>query len=98
MKKRARRGRDEPCRREAVRLAESGTRPIAAVARPLGVHVETRRNWRREAQQRRGGGNASATVPSLEGENRRLRHDNARLLEERAILKSATTFFAKEAR
>ena len=71
---------------------------IAEVARQLGVHVETLRNWRREPQQRSGGVNASATVPSLEEENRRLRRENARLLEEREILKKATAFFAKDAR
>jgi len=98
MKKRERRGFDEPFRREAVRLAESGTMPIAEVARQLGVHVETLRNWRNEMQARTGEGKAAATVPSLEEENRRLRRENARLLEEREILKKATAFFAKDAR
>src|SRR5439155_642969 len=39
MKKRGRRGLDEQFRREAVRLAESRTMPIAHVARQLGVHT-----------------------------------------------------------
>ena len=98
MKKRERREFDEPFRREAVRLAESGTMPIAEVARQLGVHVETLRNWRNEMRERRPGANAPATVPSLKEENRRLRRENARLLEEREILKKATAFFAKDAR
>ena len=98
MKKRERRGFDESFRREAVRLAESGTMPIAEVARQLGVHVETLRNWRREVRERSTGANAPATVPSLEEENRRLRRENARLLEEREILKKATAFFARDAR
>ena len=49
----------------------------------------------------RDGGDAQGertTVPSLEEENRRLRRENARLLEEREILKKATAFFAKDAR
>jgi transposase-like protein len=50
MKKRGRRGFDEQFRREAVRLAESGTMPIAEVARQLGVHLETLRNWRRKRE------------------------------------------------
>jgi transposase-like protein len=37
-------------------------------------------------------------VLALEEENRRLRRENARLLEEREILKKATAFFAKGAR
>jgi transposase len=69
MKKRGRRGFDEQFRREAVRLAESGTMPIAEVARQLGVHLETLRNWRRKARDA-GGVESVTTVPSLEEENR----------------------------
>jgi transposase len=98
MTKRGRREFDEQFKREAVRLAESGTMPIAEVARQLGVHQETLRSWRRKAQQASDGGPTPATVPSLEEENRRLRRENARLLEEREILKKATAFFAKDAR
>ena len=89
---------DAEFRREAVRLAEAGTMPIAQVARQLGVHVETLRNWRRAAHEGANGGAVPHTVPSLEEENRRLRRENARLLEEREILKKATAFFAKGAR
>ena len=98
--KRAARRFDEQFRREAVRLAESGTMPIADVARRLGVHLETLRNWRRKARATGSGDGAEAapTVPSLEEENRQLRRENARLLEEREILKKATAFFAKDAR
>ena len=73
--------------------------PIADVARRLGVHLETLRNWRRKARATSGDGAEAATaVPSLEEENRQLRRENARLLEEREILKKATAFFAKDAR
>jgi transposase len=69
--------------------------PVAEVARQLGVHLETLRNWRRKA---RTGGDEPASVPTLEAENRQLRREVARLLEEREILKKATAFFAKDAR
>ena len=98
------RGFDEAFKREAVRLAESRTMPITEVARQLGVHVETIRTWRRTAQRERerahggSGGADPAAVPSLEEENRRLRRENAQLLEEREILKKATAFFARDAR
>ena len=95
-KKRAPRRFDEQFRREAVRLAESGTMPIADVARRLGVHLETLRNWRRKARGTSEGAEAATTVPSLEEENRQLRRENARLLEEREILKKATAFFATQ--
>ena len=89
----------EDFRREAVRLAESGTKPLAQIARELGIHLETLRGWRRRARAEQNGKiEAASTVPSLEEENRRLRRENARLLEEREILKKATAFFAKDAR
>jgi transposase len=102
MKKRGPKAYSEDFRREAVRLAESGTTPMAQIARELGIHLETLRSWRRRARS----GNESqppaaavpSVVPSLEEENRRLRRENARLLEEREILKKATAFFAKESR
>ncbi len=89
---------DEDFRREAVRLAESGTMSIAQVARDLGINSETLRNWRRKAREASNDGQPNATVPSLEEENRRLKRENARLLEEREILKKATAFFARDAR
>jgi transposase len=91
MRKRDRRTFDEQFRREAVRLAESGTMPITEVARQLGVHAETLRQWRRKARAAGSEGRTDATVPSLEEENRRLRRENARLLEEREILKKGSS-------
>ena len=86
--------------REAVRLVETG-KPLKQIARDLGISVDTLRTWRqrlgkearREATKR-----PAARIPLLEEENRRLRRENARLLEEREILKKATAFFAKGAR
>jgi transposase len=92
---RVRRGFDEEFKREAVRLSESGTASVTQIARDLGVNVETLRNWRRKAKESSSEG---STPLSLEEENRRLKRENARLLEEREILKKATAFFAKNAR
>lgn len=92
----------EDFRREAVRLVEAGTKSPAEVARELDIHPETLRLWRRRlgrtGPREAAGGTAPGMVPSLEEENRRLRRENARLLEEREILKKATAFFAKGAR
>lgn len=96
MTRRGRKRFDEQFRREAVRLAESGKMPISQVARDLGVHLETLRLWRRKA--RAAAEPAPEVAVSLEAENRRLRRENARLVEEREILKKATAFFAKDAR
>ena len=89
---------DEHFRREAVRLAESGTVPMAQIARELGVHVETLRLWRIKARPQAEATGRDTPEPSLEDENRRLRRENARLVEEREILKKAMAFFAKDAR
>ena len=84
-------------RDEAMRQIQAGTKPIRELARELGVHVETLRNWRRDA--RVAGYQAARTAgPSVEEENRELRRENARLKEERDILREATAFFAKDAR
>jgi transposase len=95
-KKSGRKGFDEAFRREAVRLAESGKVPLAQVARDLGIHLETLRGWRRKAKADRDV--SEARPESLEAENYRLRRENARLVEEREILKKATAFFVKDAR
>ena len=98
MKKRGPKAYSEEYRREAVRLAEAGTRPMSQIARELGIHLETLRSWRRRARAAGEPESLSGVVPSLEEENRRLRRENARLLEEREILKKATAFFARDAR
>lgn len=84
-------------REEALRQLQAGTKPIKQLAEDLGVHIETLRNWRRDA---RVGAYAdpAARAPSMVDENRELRRENARLKEEREILKKATAFFAKDAR
>ena len=95
MKKRGPKAYSEEFRREAIRLTES--RLITQVARELGIHSETLRGWRRQARAAGAPAAGSGTVPSLE-ENRRLRRENARLLEEREILRKATACFAKDER
>lgn len=81
---------------EALRLVRRKDRPVSVVARELGVHAEVLRSWVRRAQEQ------SDAVPepaeSIEAENRRLRRENARLQEERDILKKAAVYFATESR
>ena len=88
----------EEFRREAVRLTESSPRPLTQIARELGVHAETLRGWTRRYGMAAAVPTAEAAPVSLEEENRRLKRENARLLEEREILKKATAFFARDAR
>ena len=98
-KRRGRTAYTEEFRREAVRLAEANPSEVPQIARDLGVHPETLYSWCHRARVDRDGPIVPpARVLSLEEENRRLRQENARLAEEREILKKATAFFARDAR
>jgi transposase len=78
-----------------VRLALESGRPIAEVARDLGMHPETLRKKVRRAQADSG---ARPDLPtSVEREEiRKLRAENFELRRANEILKSASLFFAKE--
>lgn len=84
---------------EAVRQALTSKRPLAAVARELGLGPDVLRRWRDELKARDGAPTDDrAGVTSDDEELRRLRRENAVLREEREILKKATAFFARETR
>jgi transposase len=81
-------------KREAVRLLKQGDLSQAQVARDLGINPTLLGRWRAVlAREEHGAGNGV----DLE-ELRRLRRENARLREERDILKKAAAYFAKESR
>ena len=84
---------------EAVRLLVKSGRPLAQIARELGVHENVLLKWK--AAVERGSGDVTGTVSghfTLAEENRRLQLELARVKEERDILKKATAFFARESR
>jgi transposase len=84
----------EQFRREAVQLIRDG-RSFPDVAASLGVSQQTLRNWARQDGADRG--EREDALSSAEREElRRLRRENARLKQERDILKHATAFFARE--
>ena len=82
-------------RERAVRLVFESGRPIAQVARDLGVHKEALRHWVRQAEADAGTRNDRLTTSererlrALERETRELRRANE-------ILKAASVYFAKE--
>ncbi|WP_067466017.1 transposase [Actinomadura macra] len=85
---------------EIVRMVLDGPRPIAHVAREVGIHDTTLGNWVKDYRRRHGGGAAtgdsggekmSARELELERENRRLREEND-------FLKKAAAFFARDHR
>jgi len=84
---------------EAVRLVLGSGRPLAQVARELGVHENTLHKWKAAVEGDTGGMLIPGSGPlALAEENRRLRLELLRVKEERDILKKATAFFAKESR
>jgi transposase len=81
-------------RREAVQMLRAGRTP-RELAESLGVSEQTLRNWRRQDQVDRHERDDGLTGDERE-ELRRLRRENARLKQERDLLKRAAAFFAKE--
>jgi transposase len=79
---------------EAVRLFRVSGRSLREVAEDLGIAPETLRRW--SAQMEIDQGRRPGLTSDEREELRRLRRENARLREEREILKKAATFFARE--
>ena len=86
----------EELRERAVRLYFESGRPIAHVARDLGIHREALRQWVRQAEAD-ATPRASRLLPSdAQAELDRLRKENAELRRANEILKAASVFFAGE--
>jgi transposase len=81
-------------RLEAVELVRSG-RSIRDVSDSLGVSQQALRNWVKQTQLDLHERDDGLTTNERE-ELRRLRRENARLRQEREILKRAAAFFAAE--
>ena len=81
-------------RHEAVQMLRAGRTP-RELAESLGVSQQTLRNWRRQDQLDRHERDDGLTSDERD-ELRRLRRENARLKQERDLLKRAAAFFAAE--
>lgn len=93
------RNKDQEFKNEAIRLAVTSAQPISKTARDLGIEATTLYSWVSSAKDTAPVisdelGNQTNLVEELN----RLRKENARLKEEREILKKATAFFVKEAK
>jgi transposase len=82
-------------RERAVRLVFESGRPIAHVARDLGIHKEALRHWVRQADADSGRRRELLTSDERE-ELKRLRKEVAELRRANAILKDASVYFATE--
>jgi transposase len=81
-------------RQEAVGLDRVSGRPCSAVAEDLGVVPESLRRWVLQAEV--DAGKRDGLSSDEREEVRRLRRKNARLRQEREILKKAATLFARK--
>lgn len=81
-------------KQSSVKLALESGQPVTKTARELGININTLHSWIKkygpEVQP-----SPKANL-SIEEEVRQLRKENARLKQERDILKKATAYFAKE--
>jgi transposase len=82
-------------REGALQLVREGERPIAEIAHSLGIAESCLRRWIKQAELDSGKRDDGWTTGERE-ELRRLRRENARLKQEKEILRKAAAFFARE--
>lgn len=86
----------EEFRESAVAMVRETGKPIAAVARDLGINEGTLGNWIAKDRRARGEQRADQVSESERQELVRLRRENATLRMEKEILKKAAAFFVTE--
>ncbi|BFU89959.1 MAG: transposase [Nitrospira sp.] len=96
MSTKTRRQYTEEFKAEAVRLVRDSARPVAQVARDLGIADHLLYRWRVEHRQAEGQGRTRQSLRAEQAELAQLRRENAVLQQERDFLKRAAAFFAKE--
>jgi transposase len=85
-------------RASAVKLANESDQPIAQTAKDLGVNANTLHTWIGKYSRPQSADKTVRTDEHLYEELKRLKKENARLTEERDLLKKAAAYFAKEQR
>ncbi|MCX4091073.1 transposase [Nocardia sp. alder85J] len=84
---------------QAVGFVRDEGRPVAEVARNIGVHEMTLRNWLKKAKESGGDESAGQDLTDSErAELERLRAENAELKMQVAFAKKVATWFAKDQR
>jgi transposase len=92
--KRTRREFTQEFKRDAVELVRATGRPIAEIARELGIYDSTLGNWVKQARIDRG--EREGLTSDERARLRELEADNARLRMERDLLKRTIAFWVKE--
>ncbi|WP_461369430.1 transposase [Candidatus Darwinibacter acetoxidans] len=83
-------------RRRAVELARERSKPVAALAKDLGISESCLRRWMDQAETDDAGGSETALNSREKKELVELRRDKRRLEMEVEILKRAAAYFAQE--
>ncbi len=81
---------------EAVRLTRESGRPVAPVARELGISDNVLYRWRTEQQLVESPCRTRQTVRAEQDELTRLKRENETLRKERDFLRRAAACFARE--
>ena len=81
---------------EAVRLIRESGRPVAQVARELGISDNVLYRWRTEQRYVESQGGTRQSVRAEQDELTRLKRENETLRKERDFLKRAAACFARE--
>ena len=81
---------------EAVRLTRESGRPVAQVARELGISDTVLYRWRNEERQVESQGRTRQAVRAGLDELTRLKRENETLRKERDCLRRAAACFARE--
>jgi transposase len=87
---------DEDFKQGAVALVTETGKPIAQVARELGISDGTLGNWVAKARAQREGGQAPLSEPER-AELARLRRENTELRMQRDVLKRSVALWVDEA-
>ncbi len=86
----------EEFKTEAVRLVREAGKPIAQVARELGISATLLYRWNGEEHKAESLGWTRTALKAEREELIRLRRENETLKKERDFLKRAAAFFARE--
>jgi transposase len=88
---------DREFKQEAVRLVIEGRRPVAEVARNLGIHENLLHKWKKQYEEDpRGSFPGTGHLRQQDEEMRKLQKENADLKMERDILKKALAIFSRQ--
>ena len=88
---------DQDFKEGAVRLVRETGRPVAQVARDLGINEGTLGNWVNADKRRRSDGNGGLSEDERAELGLGLRRENAELAMERDVLKRSVALWVKDA-